>query len=201
MTISTKFAEPGMCIPYQTMSEITAGALAATVAAIHERRTQKLPSYGAYIIRKGGYEIFEQATELIAAQLPPTIAHIEPLTFKFYGTANHLLHTDQGIPNDITAYWLKKGRADIVVLNDLDNATLGALEFLSDFSDMLFSQAEYPYELHGTPLRDELRTDDILLFDHTLPHAVKSLTKDRRSEGRFFARDVIAHYAVHEQLL
>jgi hypothetical protein len=151
-------------------------------------RSPKQPSFGAFVIRRAGIGTFQTAEAHLRSHLPPR-TEIKDATFEHKGRP---LHTDPGLPNDLTLYYQARRSVRVAVLAGSQMRVPFDSPDAQLYHRSLFTTGILPTWLAGPPARAymvTLQPGDALGFDHTQPHTI--LVKgadDRLSQARYLLR-------------
>jgi hypothetical protein len=162
-------------------------ALTRVFDTIHRRQIARTEqrSFGALLVRQASEELVTTCIGLLGATDPKRkVSDPDPFgSLKGSGS----LHTDRGKPNSITLHHTISGSCNAIVLPEA--------RFLNPASGTLLthrlhssSAVDLQYiSLPPRPLQETLGSNDLLIFDHTQPHAFSSLTDDRKSLAHYLA--------------
>lgn len=148
---------------------------------IERSQANRSYSYGARLIKGGGETVVKQCCEWLESKKN---ASLNPSPF----SVNSALHKDFGSENDVTVHVTEAGQAEMVVLvgsyfkegtRHPDRETI--TNQLFDSSAVNTARLTLPY----TALRSELSAGDVVLLDHSQPHAVRGLGDGRSSVAYF----------------
>lgn len=150
---------------------------------LYLRRFPLGPSFGAFVVRRWGPE---NARSFAERFYESDSDDINITTFS--PKEEKGLHKDSGARNSVTTHATFEGEVDAIVLV---GSNIDILHPLSpEDTERVFDYGLIDPGRVATPilsLRTHLEEDDVMILDHTQPHAFRSTTYPRYSEGYFSA--------------
>lgn len=145
------------------------------------RLDRRLPSFGAYIVRKAGDEVAKTFVERFRG--PNSSTKVGPFTF----TADtNPLHRDYGVRNDVTANVTKVNFSDVILLigSETEEHEINITKKMNDrlFDKRIIDASVVPMPTY--PMRATLGPEDMVVFDHTQLHAFAG-TGDRLAHAYY----------------
>jgi hypothetical protein len=174
----------------EPVPEISSSELPETLAVINDHFRRPVDSYGAYLLREASPTDLEACLAFMGKVYP--IWHL-PKIVSFYQWSS--LHEDIGIlGNHVTVLHQEKGSVEFMMLPDSHLRSPlrpSALKAREDVVPLMFEQRAIDRRLvRGRiwrALGATIRQSDLLIFDHTKPHATYDPSKDR--VGRSYYRE------------
>ena len=183
--------------------EITADEVELFIISIIAARKEKLETFGAFLVRKGGAPVSTMITGMLRE--PMAKEKLKPMKATFGLKKDTPLHIDSPEANAPTIHRMYKGQVGfILVQTDRANLhkdykgkwplnyTSSSEEFTQEenyrmlltsgiFDDQAFAPSLPDFVMNAT-----LSRSDVLVFDDSLPHAFKTLTEARISKATYF---------------
>lgn len=190
-------ANVGQHIQFRDIPAYGPESLPGIIDAVFKRRRRFwLPSYGAVLIKEAGKDGWDHSIELIQARLPRNAnRRTRTNVFAPGSDAKNILRRDLDLPphvdfgqfkNDMSTLYTDAGSAEVIEFDAARPTPRSDWPLARQINDDLFDEGLYPYEHTGHALRGMVEETDVLLFDASLVHSVRSMTPDRLSRSRYF---------------
>jgi len=178
---------------FEPIPDATFDGLDDVIADIALRRQERLPTYGAMVFRACSLEELEEIDIKVRGLHPHSLYFLgKAVVSDTYDAPLNLgFHWDPGSPNSITRHSTTVGRAEVAILceaeqqDHLKNNVFIDLAISQRTAEHVFDRT-YADSTFDRALHTVLNTGDVLLFDHSQPHAFRSLTTPRVSDARYY---------------
>jgi hypothetical protein len=155
---------------------------------IQRRKELGGKSFGAFVVRGAGVEAVSEGVRVIRDVLQWR-KYIKDDTFD--DESSHKLHTDDGAINDMTFHWTKRGQVMSAVLTGVQIPYEHGFIHRPRPNLPRHGREVIHYGVFHGPEPDQafrtmLKRDDVLVFDHTQPHAFISESSVRESAAFWF---------------
>jgi hypothetical protein len=180
-----------MKLQFRDVPEEQPADLERLVKRVYARRRQRQPSYGAFILRGVGEQGINDWTALVSRQEVER-SELRRSPFNKRSGEDTEVHIDNGIRNDMTAHLTHIGSIEAIVLPGAKLIMGGADRKVA--TNHLFEDGQLDTKALTVPTtayKTTLHDNDLLIFDHTQPHAFLTNSDERFADAYYFMNPVM----------